>query len=137
VDATKYANLGQWLETAVDVDGRTPLTITASGTVDTWPQQPNQWVSGPNGVQGGGRMVFNGGGGGIVIAGGGRNAGGGKMLQMNGGGLFGRVGTAGEPFLIGERYTGTLAGEGKLFLTIAPSPWGCPSAGTYEVKISR
>jgi hypothetical protein len=133
IDAAKYANLGQWLETSVEVDGRTALTITAKGVVDTWPQQPNQWITGPAGVQGG-RVMF--GGGQVFVGGAGRNLGA-QMLQINGGALFGRIGDNGEPFMIGERYTGTPPGEGKLYLTIGPSPWGCPSAGSYEVKITR
>jgi hypothetical protein len=133
VDAAKYARHGEWMETEVEVNGRSVLTITAKGVVDTWPQQPNQWITTPNGVQGGRVFV----GGNIIVGGIARQMGGAQNLQMNGGALFGRIGTSGEPFFIGERYNGTPEGEGKLYLTIAPSPWNCPSTGSYEVKIDQ
>jgi hypothetical protein len=136
VDAAKYANAGQWLETGFESDGDTKVVITAKGLVDTWPQQPGQWVVGPAG-QAGGQM---GGGGGVVVVGraGVAAAGRGQILpQVHGGALFGRIGTSGEPFLIGAQYEGTLDKEGKLYLHIAPSPWGCNSTGTFEVKITR
>jgi hypothetical protein len=130
IDAAKYAIAGKWMETSVEVDGRVMLTITAKGAVDTWPQQPNQWMAGPAGAAGGGagvgRLIFNGQA--IVAAG---------QMPLSGGALFGRIGDGGEPFLIGERYAGTPSGDGKLYLTIGPSQWGCPSTGAYEVKISR
>lgn len=134
IDATKYAILGQWMETSTQVDGRTALTITAKGAVDTWPQGPGQYMTGPNGA-GGGRVMIQGGGG-IVVGGAGRNIAQ-LNLQMNGGALYGRIGEDGEPFFIGERYNGTPESEGKLYLTIAPSPWGCMSTGKYDVKIAR
>jgi hypothetical protein len=56
---------------------------------------------------------------------------------MNGGALLGKIGENGEPFVVGERYEATPEKEGTLFLQIAPSPWQCPSAGTYDVKITR
>jgi hypothetical protein len=128
IDAAKYAIAGKWMETSVEVDGRVALTITAKGSVDTWPQQPNQWMAGPAGNGGGGiggRIILNG-----------------QLIQqaqagMSGGALFGRIGESGEPFFIGERYSGTPAGDGKLYLTIGPSQWGSPSTGSYEVKITR
>jgi hypothetical protein len=124
VDAAKYANAGQWLETGFEVDGRTPLVITAKGTVDTWPQQPGQWVVGPNGQQAQGAM-----GAGIIV-----RRGGGVAAQQ-GGVLFGKIGQDGPTFVIGERYEGSPEETGKLYLHIGPSPWNCQSAGSYEVKI--
>jgi hypothetical protein len=57
--------------------------------------------------------------------------------QMYGGMLIGKIGEDGEPFVIGDRYDGNPEREGKLYLHIGPSPWNCPSAGNYEVKINR
>jgi hypothetical protein len=131
VDAAKYANAGQWLETEFETDGRFPLLITAKGTVDTWPQQPGQWVVGPNGqaarIGGGNVIVRRFGGPGVVAQAGG----------MEGGALYGKIGQDGQPFVIGERYEGTPDNAGKLYLHIGPSPWNCQSTGSYEVKIRR
>jgi hypothetical protein len=127
MDAAKFAVAGQWMDSGFESDGFTRVQITAQGAVDTWPQQPGQWMVGPGGQQGGGNiMVFGGGGVGRQI-----------VPQINGGALFGRIGENGEPFMIGAQYEGTLEKEGKLYLHIAPSPWNCNSTGTYEVKITR
>jgi hypothetical protein len=132
VEAAKYANAGQWLETSFEVDGRSPLVITAKGAVDTWPQGPGQYMVGPSGMQGG--MAGNPFGGGFIA---GRRFGGGMVGPVQGGVLVGKIGEDGEAFMIGDRFEGTPDREGKLYLHIGPSPWGCQSAGAYEVKISR
>ena len=51
--------------------------------------------------------------------------------------LIGRVGPAGQPFVIGASFTQPRATEsGRLFLQIAPSQWGNDNAtGTYRVKV--
>jgi hypothetical protein len=135
VDAATYANAGQWLDTKIQIDGRTPVVITAKGLVDPLPQQPGQQVVGPNGMQGAGAMF---GGGGGRMAGGaiapGRKIG--IVGQMHAGMLLGKIGENGEPFMIGERCEETPDAEGILYLHIGPSPWG-PSSGSFEVKISR
>ncbi len=41
-------------------------------------------------------------------------------LLVSAGALLGKVGESGDVFLIGEKYTGTPKGQGKLFL---PSRW--------------
>ena len=130
VDAGKYANTGQWMDSGFESDGETKVVITAKGIVDTWPQQPGQWVVGPAGQGQGGRVLV----GGVPLGGGVK----GQIIpQIHGGMLFGRLGQDGEPFIIGARYEGTLDKEGKLYLHIAPSMWNCNSTGTYEVKIMR
>jgi hypothetical protein len=140
VDAAKYANAGQWLDTKYQVDGRTPILITAKGLVDTWPQQPGQYVVGPSGMQAqvGGRVVVMGGipqqaGGAGFVAG--RKVG--VINQAHGGMLLGKIGDSGEPFIIGDRFDDTPEAEGTLYLQIGPSPWNCQSSGAYDVKISR
>lgn len=132
IDATKYANVGQWMETEFQVDGRSTITITAKGVVDTWPQQNGQYMVGPNGLQernlGVPRMA------GFMA---GRKIAGPIQGQMYGGMLVGKIGEDGEPFIIGERYEGSPEAEGKLYLHIGPSPWNSGSTGSYEVKIAR
>jgi hypothetical protein len=120
IDAAQYAIPGKWLETSFYADGRSTLMITAQGMVDVWPEDPNQYVCGPNGTQGG-RVGAQGGAG---------------ILQTNGGALFGRIGEDGEIFFIGERFQGVPEDYGKLYLTIAPSPWQCASTGAFDVKIT-
>jgi hypothetical protein len=136
IDAAKYANAGQWMESGFESDGQTKVVITAKGLVDSWPQQPGQWMVGPAGAGGGRAMI----GGNVVIAGGGGGFGAARgqiVPQIHGGALFGKIGQDGEPFMIGPRYEGTLDKEGKLYLHIAPSMWNCNSTGTYDVKITR
>jgi hypothetical protein len=120
VDAAKYASQHeQWLATDFEVSVDTPLELTASGSVDLWPVPGGvgQWTAGPNGQANWGRGMGGGG-------------------QFPGGALIGKVGDQGKPFLIGEKYSGTSQTDGKLFLRIAPSPWGNESSGEYKVKIS-
>ena len=51
--------------------------------------------------------------------------------------LLGKVGESGEVFLIGEKYTGTPKGSGKLYLAgLAPSPWPNQAQGTFKVTIT-
>lgn len=119
IDAAPYANPDKWLETNIYTDGRSTLMITAQGTVDVWPEEPNQYLCGPNGTQGG--QV------------GGRGA---TILKTNGGALCGKIGEDGEIFFVGERFQGMPEDYGKLYLTIAPSPNNCASTGAFEVKIT-
>lgn len=132
LDASKYANPGQWMETSFVVDGRTAVSITAKGLIDIWPQQGGQYVSGPNG--------FN------ATRGGGMPGGGGFGMRKIGavnqnqhcGLLLGKIGEDGDIFIIGERFEATPETEGKLYLHIGPSQYNnSQSAGTYDVKITR
>jgi hypothetical protein len=128
LDSSKYANVGQWMDTNFQVDGQTAITIAASGLIDVWPQQGGGFMSGPAGFQ----QTRNGGG---------RIKGGGKIgnninAQVHCGMLLGKIGEDGEPFMIGDRYEGTPETEGKLFLHIGPSQWNAQCQGNYDVKIS-
>ena len=130
IDAAKYANQGQWMETEFQVDGRTAIVVTAKGLVDVWPQQGGNYIVGPNGLQGrnmGMNMVFAPG----------RKIAGPINGQQYGGALLAKVGEDGEIFTIGERYEGTPEAQGKLYLHIGPSPWNQQCTGHYEVKIAR
>ncbi len=130
IDAGKYANQGQWMDTGYYVDGRTPISITAKGLIDVWPQQGGQYLSGPNGFQAMQR------GGGMPFGGVGRKIG---MVnqQQHCGMLLGKIGDDGEIFIVGERYEGNPEHEGKLMLHIGPSQWNQGSAGSYDVKVAR
>ncbi|MCI0684732.1 MAG: hypothetical protein L0Y71_21760 [Gemmataceae bacterium] len=133
VDAARYGNQGQWLETEYTVDGINGISITANGMVDVWPQQGGNYVVGANGLQGRNMgMAFNAAmmRAGVKL----RNP---INKQIYGGALIGKIGEDGEMFLIGERYEGTPDQQGKLFLHIGESPWNNQQSGTYEVKIAR
>jgi hypothetical protein len=130
VDASKYANQGQWMDTGYKVDGRTTINITAKGMIDVWPQQGGGYMSSPNGLQ----ATQRGNAAGI-------NFGGRKVpavnLQQHCGMLLGKIGEDGEIFIVGERYDGMPETEGTLFLHIGPSQWNAQSAGQFDVKVAR
>jgi hypothetical protein len=125
VDAARYGSApDQWLDTGLTVEAHAGLKITAAGQVDLWPQQPGQYMSGPEGMQGGG---------GVVVVGN-------RVVRQRGnqagGALMGRIGESGTPFYVGQTFRQTPAEGGRLFLHILPSPWGNASAGTYTVRIT-
>jgi hypothetical protein len=125
LDAAKHGSPGSpWLDTGIEVDADVGLTINTSGRVDLWQDGTGQYATGPNGYQ-------NQGG---AIRGMGRQ--GGQAGAHPGGALLGRIGEGGETFFVGEQYKGKTSREGRLFLLIAPSPWGNPSVGSYQVKIN-
>ncbi|MBI1830924.1 MAG: hypothetical protein HYR84_05670 [Planctomycetes bacterium] len=132
VDASKYANRDQWLDTGYHCDGRTAIHITATGLIDVWPQQGGGFMSGPAGFQ----HTRNGGGPGNVLKGG-RKLGLAITPQAHCGMLIGKIGEDGEFFLVADRFEGVPEGEGKLYLTIGPSQWNAQCVGAFEVKINR
>jgi hypothetical protein len=117
VDATKYAVIGQWMDSGFEVREGMRLHIVASGSVNLWPQNGG-FVSTPKGYTQQGFIQ-------------------GPGTQHYPGTLLGRVGVDGPMFVIGDRYDGPTNREGKLYLHIAPSPWNQNnSTGSYSVKIS-
>lgn len=130
LDAGKYCQQGQWLETTFQCDGRSSIVVTARGQVDLMPNQGGQFA-GPNGILGGGRF-----GPGGMMAMKGQRINGPINPQVHCGWLIGKVGEEGEPFLIGDRYEGNPEREGYLYLHIGSSPWG-PAVGSYDIKVSR
>jgi hypothetical protein len=133
VDASRYGNQGQWLDTEYVVDGLNAITITASGTVDVWPQQGGNYIVGPGGLQGRNMgIAFN-----AAMMRGGAKLRNPINGQIHGGALIGKIGEDGEMFLIGERYEGTPEQQGKLYLHVGPSPWNNQQSGSYDVKIAR
>jgi len=116
VDAAKYGSApDQWFDTGFAVDSHAGLVITASGTVDLWPQTPGQYTATPKGYGQPGPTKA------------------GRFMSAS---LVGRIGETGTPFLIGDRYEGAPGQEGHLQLHIVPSPWNNASTGSYTVKIS-
>lgn len=113
VDAAKYGSASdQWLDSGVRADPNLRLVLTSDGQVDLWPQGPGQYLTGPKGYTTPGK-------GGAHMA----------------GALLGKVGPAGKVFVVGDRYEGTPAEEGRLYFHIVPSPWNNASSGTYKVKV--
>jgi hypothetical protein len=123
----RYAAQGQqeWVATEFVYDGRSKLAITATGTIDLFPQNGggDQFVSTPKGNFNGGAGIFIGGKGGM------------GRQRVRPGMLIGRIGENGEPFPIGDNYEGTPGREGKLYLQVASSPWSNECSGSYQVKI--
>jgi hypothetical protein len=120
IDAAKYAQQNVvWMDTQYECRQGMRLVITASGNVNLWPQNGG-FICGPSGFDQNGGF-------------GGPRGGGNQYLP---GALVGRVGDSGAMFYIGDRYDGTISGEGKLFLSIRPSPWNPQgTVGSYTVKI--
>lgn len=114
VDAAKYGSQpDQWLDSGLVIDAGQRLIILGEGQVDLWPQGPGQYLTGPKGYTTPG-----------------------KGSGFMAGSLLGRIGDNGKVFLVGERFEGVPAEEGKIFFHIVPSPWNNASTGTYRVKIS-
>jgi hypothetical protein len=116
VDAEKHGSASnQWMDTGVEIQTGGRLVIVASGNVNLWPQGGNNsgYLSTPKGYSG-----ANGPG------------------PHRPGTLIAKIGEEGPAFAVGERYEGAPARDGKLYIHIVPSPWNCPSSGSYQVKIT-
>lgn len=102
----------EWKQMDFYVDGRSRLTIDASGQVDIFPQAAGQYIIGPKGYHTTGK---------------------GSLFPA--GSLIGKIGESGRIFVIGEQYAGEMKEEGRLYLMIVPSPWNNVSVGQYKVRI--
>jgi hypothetical protein len=123
IDAARFGNVAnQWMDTGIDISMHTGLSMTASGQVDLQ-GGTGQMVTGPAGMD---PRIAGGGFAGRAVRG----------MNFPGGALLGRIGDAGEVFLVGENYKGRSLRQGKLYLHIWPSPWGMQSVGSYKVKIT-
>ena len=109
------------------------LNITASGTIDLMPNQPGNALATPDGF---GQRV----GGQVILANGGVAQAAGKArggrAQQQFGSLMGKIGDRGRPFVVGSKYQGVAAEEGKLYLRILPGPYNVDSSGTYDVQVN-
>jgi hypothetical protein len=117
LDAAKYG-IGNnvWLDTNYEIRQGMRFLVTANGNVNLWPQNGG-FTCGPDGFD--------------------QNGGFGPRGQMLPGSLIGRIGENGPQFLIGSRHEGTADREGKLYLSMVPSPWQRNgSIGSYTVKIT-
>ena len=83
-----------------------------SGKVDLVPQQPGQFISGPEGSINAGQNNF-----GVLM-----------------GTLMGRIGEKGDVFVIGKRYEAKAARSGKLYVFIVPAQNGQAPSGAFKVK---
>ena len=105
------------MDTGIDLNGD-KLNAQATGTVDVMPNNPGQFMAGPDGMR--------------------QDIGfrrGGPNTVGPPGALVGKVGQSGRPFLVGSRYEATPSGEGRLFLKLEPSPWNINQSGSFSVKI--
>jgi hypothetical protein len=118
VDAARYSiqDMTQWMDTGITADGDTALSIAASGQVSLRQGGGGQFLTGPAGS-----IQFQ------------RNNG----TLYPPGALLAKIGENGNIFVVGERFESNQKLEGKLFLQIAPSPWGdnmC--SGSFKLKIN-
>jgi hypothetical protein len=139
VDAGKYAQPEQWLDTGITIDSNATLAILASGEVDLRPTIPGNNVCGPRGftrLAAAGNNPFGAAG---PIGKAKKGGAGPGMIDGTGraypGTLMGRIGANGDPFVIADRFEGILDRDGKLFLQIVPSPYEPNSSGSYQVKV--
>jgi len=113
LDAAKCGGQNEtWFDTGICVDAESTLTITASGTIDIWPQAIGQYLTTPKGYNTAGK--------------------GGSFMA---GALVAKIGD-GAPFYVGEKHLGRAGREGTLQLLIVGSPWNNASAGFYDVEVS-
>lgn len=118
LDAAKYArpNRSEWMETSVELNAGQHLEVIVTGRVDQWPQQPGQYMCGPEGTEG-------------MLA----QPGAQPRRQGAPGQVIGRIGPNGTPFVVGAAHKGRTTESGKLYLRIEPSPWNCESVGAYKI----
>jgi len=112
VDAGKFGfNRNMWMDTNITIEADNRLVINASGQVE-YPQQ-NQ-SAGPDGNP---------------------NIGQTEPPHLAGT-LIGRIGEKGTPFRVGQKFEGTIAQEGKLYLRIVTWQTGVPPTGHYDLKVN-
>ncbi len=98
-----------WTDTGLTILPGQTVKITATGTIDLWPQAPGQYMAGPQGLTGTA----------------------GKNAAYPAGAIIAKIGTGPEHTIA----TPTKAQTGKLQLRINPSPWSIRTPGTYKVTI--
>jgi hypothetical protein len=139
VDAARYGGQQEaWMDSGIEVRMGTGLQIMAAGTVDLrpLPGEAGTYLVSPDGQsqrppRGGGGFPDRGG-----FPGGGRGMGRAAGGTPSPGALVGRIGEHGRIFVVGSRYEGAVAEEGKLYLRIMPSSFGNDSSGSYDVRVT-
>lgn len=136
VDAARYGGPQEvWLDTHIEVRPGMNLQISASGTVDLMPAQPGNSIATPDGLDP--RMAAMRGFAVPQVAARGRGGRGGAVpVQATWGTLVGKVGDRGKLFVVGSKFEGVAAEDGKLYLRIMPSPYNADSSGTYDVQVN-
>ncbi len=118
VDASKHGGPGEnWFDTGLDMNGDR-ITVVATGTVDVMPNNPGQYMAGPDGLRQ--ELGFGRGNGALV---------------GQPGALIAKIGQSGQPFLIGSKHDSTPRSDGRLYLRLEPSPWRVAQTGNFSVKI--
>jgi hypothetical protein len=112
---SKYISTHNWMDTGILLSPDDELSVTASGQVDLMTNGGGNMVTGPTGS---------------------RQWGGGNAGHPAGA-LLGKIGDSGSVFVVGESYKTTCKKEGRLYLQIAPGPWGNANmvSGSYKVNI--
>lgn len=106
-----------WLDTKLDFSAGAVLNVSATGEIDVYPSQPNVYICSPQGRKRWGGDP-------------------GRQMSPDAGVLVGRIGTNGQEFVIGEKFNGTAAAAGRLYLRIVESPWNVNPTGEYKVRIT-
>src|SRR5262245_51537427 len=116
VDGGKHGGPAEnWMDTGLDLSGD-HLSVTASGTVDVMPNNPGQFMAGPDGLRQ--DLGFRPGANGAMVG--------------PPGALIAKVGQSGQPFLIGAKHDSTPRGDGRLYLRLEPSPWRVAQSGSFS-----
>jgi hypothetical protein len=103
---------GNWFDTKIDVDKAERLKIEATGQVSV---RNYGLIAGPDGNREWSGNSF------------------GNFPMLS---LVGKIGKRGQPFLVGNGYTGKARGSGRLYLgVVAFSPYPGGAAGSYQVKV--
>jgi hypothetical protein len=124
LDASKHGLPQQvWMDTGIDVHSGVKLEVKASGAVDLYPGQGGRFTASPDGLAVGGAPM-------IAVKGGA------VANHYSPGALLGKIGENGKVFVVGSKYEATPREDGKLFLLVAPSPWGTAPSGAYDVRVS-
>jgi len=113
LDAVQYgSDLEKSYKTGIRLEAGESVEVSASGSVDLWPQTPGQYLADPKGHAG------TTGRGGTFLAG--------ALLAKVGSGPWKVIGSLG-------RVRADAAGEVRL--QIVPNPWNAPSSGSFKIEV--
>ena len=133
VDAGRFGGQQElWMDTSIELRPGMNLQISAAGSIDLMPAQPGNIMATPDGVVQ--RGIVNQGM--AVPQPAAKGKGMARQPQQSWGALIGRIGEHGRTFVVGSKYEGIAADDGKLYLRIMPSPYNADSNGTYDVTVN-